>query len=40
MRGGAFYCQGAMRTCERAVCECDLKFAKDSGSSKHFNNLF
>lgn len=33
MRGGAFQCRNAVGSCERAICECDLQFAKDSGSS-------
>ena len=37
MRGGAFQCRNAVGSCERAICECDLQFAKDSGSCKYLH---
>jgi len=32
MRGGGWQCRNPLGSCERAVCECDLQFSKDSGT--------
>lgn len=31
-RRGDYYCKDEVGTCERALCECDLQFARDSGN--------
>ena len=34
-RRGQYYCRDEVGTCERALCECDIQFAKTSGASKY-----
>ena len=39
MRRGTIQCQDDVGSCERAVCECDLQFARESGSCEFRLNL-
>ena len=37
-RRGQYYCKDDVGTCERALCECDIQFAKTSGASEYIQN--
>ena len=34
-RRGQWVCQDDVGTCERAICECDLQFAQNSGEGEY-----